>query len=162
MTAATRQTTLTLPSDLEIRIVRDFAAPRALVFDAFTQRDQVPQWYGCAEMSLVSCEMDVRVGGDWRYVTRMPDGSQHAHSGTYKVIERPARLVYSERYEQIPGSEHEVALTFTEANGVTTLTMNLTYPAQQVRDGHLSSGFDRGLAAMFDRLEQVANAARAA
>lgn len=150
------RTQLSLPSDREIVIVRDFAAPRARVFDAWTHRDQLMRWYGCAEMVVVSCELDAREGGAFRVVTRMPDGSEHAHSGTYQTVARPERLVFTERYEPVPGSDHEVALTFTEAGGVTTMTMRRTYPTAAGRDGHLASGMERGLEATFARLEQSA------
>jgi uncharacterized protein YndB with AHSA1/START domain len=152
------RTQLSLPSDREIVITREFAAPRARVFDAWTKRDQLMRWYGCAEMIVASCEMDVREGGTYRIVTRMPDGSEHAHSGVYKTVDRPARLVFVERYEPVPGSDHEVALSFTEAGGVTTMTMRRTYPTAAGRDGHLASGMARGLEATFARLEAAATA----
>jgi len=154
---------LTLPSDREILIEREFAAPRRLVFDAWCNRDQVAQWYGCAEMVMTSCEMDVREGGAWRWALRMPDGSVHTFSGEYRTIQRPDRLVFTERYEPVPGSDHEVALTFTEQGGVTTMAMRLSYPSIVQRNGHLQSGMERGLEGSLARLEALAigNAAAA-
>ena len=157
-----RAATLTLPSDREILIVRAFAAPRRLVFDAWTDPVQVPRWYGCAEMAMTTCEMDVREGGAWRWALRMPDGSQHTFSGEYRTIARPERLVFTERYEPVPGSDHDVGLTFEERDGVTTMHMLLSYPTTAARDGHLASGMERGLEGSMQRLEAVAQAKVAA
>jgi uncharacterized protein YndB with AHSA1/START domain len=153
-----RAAKLTLPSDREILIVRDFAAPRRLVFDAWSNREQVPRWYGCAEMAMITCEIDFREGGAWRWVTRMPDGSEHAFSGAYRTIARPERLAFTERYEPVVGSEHDVTLTFDEHDGVTTMRMLLSYGSVEARNGHLHSGMERGLEGSLARLEAVASA----
>ena len=151
-----RSAKLTLPSDREILIERLFAAPRRRVFDAWTNRAHVPRWYGCAEMAMVSCEIDLREGGVWRWVTRMPDGTEHAFSGAYRAIVPPERLAFTERYEPVPGSEHDVTLTFDEHDGVTTMRMLLSYPSTAARDGHLRSGMERGLEGSLARLEALA------
>jgi len=157
-----RSAKLTLPSDREILIERAFAAPRRRVFDAWSNRDLVPRWYGCAEMQMTLCEIDFREGGAWRWVTRMPDGSEHAFSGAYRTIERPERLAFTERYEPVPGSEHDVTLTFDEQGGITTMHMLLSYPSTAARDGHLRSGMERGLEGALARLEALAAEAVAA
>jgi uncharacterized protein YndB with AHSA1/START domain len=146
---------LSLPSDLEIAIMRDFRAPKALVFEAWTKAEHVKKWYACATLSMPSCEMDFRVGGLWRYVLRDPGGNDHTMSGEYREIERPNKLVFTERYEPIPGSDHLVTITLTEHEGTTTLKQLFHYPSKQSRDGHLQSGMDRGLDDTFERMDQV-------
>ena len=157
-----RGATLTLPSDREILIVRELRAPRRLVFEAWTNREQLAQWYGCTAMTMASCEIDLREGGAWRWVLHMPDGSEHAFSGEYRVVARPERLVYTERYEAVPGSEHLVTIDFDERDGVTTLAMRMLYPSIVERDGHLASGMDRGLEDTMARLEDLVVAKAAA
>jgi uncharacterized protein YndB with AHSA1/START domain len=157
-----RTATLTLPSDREIVIVRAFRAPRRLVFDAWTRRDYVPRWYGCAGMTLTVDTMDVREGGTWRWVLRAADGTGHGLSGDYRVVARPAQLVFNERYEPVPGSDHLVTLSFDERDGVTTMTMHLLYPSIVQRDGHLQAGMERGIRDTMDRLDALVAAEAAA
>src|SRR5690349_16890269 len=112
--------TVTILSDTEILISRAFDAPRDLVFEAITEPEHVRKWYGCADMQMVICEIDLRVGGKWRYVLRMPDGSEHGFHGEYREIVRPARLVSTESYEPIgPGHEMVATVTLDEKNGRT-------------------------------------------
>src|SRR5262245_28848208 len=114
--------TLSMPSDRELVITRDFNAPRRLVFDAMTKPEYVKRWWGIRKMPMVSCEIDLRVGGAWRYVVRDVDsGTDHAFSGEYREIVAPERLVSTERYEPIPNSDYVVTATFTERDGKTTL-----------------------------------------
>jgi uncharacterized protein YndB with AHSA1/START domain len=154
--------TISLPSDTEILIERKFSARKALVFDAWCKRDWIAQWYGCADQQLTTCDTDFREGGEWRWVLRDASGGfEHAFSGRYRLIERPNRLVFSERYEAIPGSDHTVALTFEEREGVTTLAMRITHETKENRDGHLKSGMETGLQESFNRIEQLASAAGA-
>jgi uncharacterized protein YndB with AHSA1/START domain len=151
---------LTLPSDTEILIEREFKARKASVFDAWCKREWIAQWYGCADQQLTTCETDFREGGEWRWVLRdATSGVDHAFSGRYRSIDRPNRLVFSERYEAIPGSDHTVALTFDERDGVTTLSMRIIHESQANRDGHLKSGMESGIQESFDRIEQLASAA---
>lgn len=146
---------LSLPSDLEIAIVRDFKAPRTLVFDAWTKAEHMRRWFGMCHFTLALCEVDCRVGGKYRFVFHEAErGMDHALSGEFQQVERPARLVFSERYEPVPGSDHRVALTFEERDGVTRLEQRMTYPSKQARDGHLASGLESATAESLNRLEQ--------
>jgi uncharacterized protein YndB with AHSA1/START domain len=147
-------TTLTMPSDTEIVITRTFNAPQRLVFEAWTKPEHVRQWYGLKSLTMTVCEIDLRVGGKWRYVVRSPDGSEHGFSGEYKEITPPERLVYSEGYEGIPGHDYLVITTFDEQDGKTTLTSTMLYQTKEDRDGHVASGMEPGMRETLERLEQ--------
>ncbi|HEX4448038.1 MAG TPA: SRPBCC family protein [Polyangiaceae bacterium] len=148
--------TVELVSDTEILISRAFDAPRDLVFEAMTRPEHVRHWYGCSAMTMTACEIDLRVGGKWRYVLRMPDGSEHGFHGEYREIVAPARIVSTENYEPI-GPGHEMVATVTlEDKGGRTLFKNLVaYRSKQDRDGHLQSGMETGMQESFDRLEAI-------
>ena len=115
---------LAFPSDRETVITRTFAAPRKLVFAAMTQPEHVRQWYGLHDQTMKVCEIDLRVGGKWRYVVQMPDGNEFAFSGEYLEITPPERLVSTEWFEAIPGSVYVATVTFPEQDCTTTLTKN--------------------------------------
>lgn len=149
---------LTLPSDTEILIEREFNARKANVFDAWYKPEWIKEWYGCADQELVVCDTDFREGGAWRWVLRSQGAVDHAFSGNYRVIDRSNRLVFTERYEMIPGSDHIVALTFEEqAGGVTKLSMRIVHESKAMRDGHLQSGIESGIQISLDRIEELAS-----
>jgi uncharacterized protein YndB with AHSA1/START domain len=154
--------TVEIVSDTEILITRTFNASRDLVFEAMTTPEHVRHWYGCDAMKMTHCEIDLRVGGKWRYVLRMPDGAEHGFNGVYREIVQPARLVSTENYEPIgPGHEMIATVTLDERAGGRTLFKNrLTYASKADRDGHLGSGMERGMQEAFDRLEQIVTARR--
>jgi uncharacterized protein YndB with AHSA1/START domain len=147
---------LTLPSDREIVITREFDAPCRRVFEAWTNPQHVKQWYGCGEANLVVCEIDLRVSGEYRYVLLGPDGTQHTMTGKYLEIVRPDRLVYTERYvsEQFESEEAFVTVTFVERDGRTKLTSTVLHKSAANRDMHLNSGVEKGASLTLDRLEQ--------
>lgn len=146
--------TLTFPSDTELLITRTFNAPRDLVFAAWTKPEHVRNWYGGKGANMTTCEIDLRVGGQWRYVITAPDGTEHAFSGEFREIEAPHRLVQTERYEPIADSEHLVTATFEEADGRTTTRALCSYPSIAHRDGHVNSGMEPGMNATLDALEE--------
>jgi uncharacterized protein YndB with AHSA1/START domain len=152
-----------LPSDTEILIVRDIRAPKRLVFDAWSQPEHVRRWYGCRDFVMTICDVDFQEGGQWRWALRNPaDGVEHVASGVYGTIVRPDRIVFSERFEAIPDSEHLVTLTFTEQQHArTTVTMRMEYPSKRQRDAHLKSGMDEGMQLMLARLDEVASSMEA-
>jgi uncharacterized protein YndB with AHSA1/START domain len=148
--------TLTMPSDLEIVITRRFRAPRALVFEAWSKPEHVRRWFGLPQLTLAVCEMDFREGGTWRWVLRDPSaGVDHAFSGEYREIARPERLVYTERYEAIPDSDHVVTITFEERDHETIFTEHVNYRSVEHRDGHLASGMEEGMQQTLARLESL-------
>ncbi len=147
--------TVTTPSDREILITRTFDAPAARVFEAWTTPDQVRQWWGSEDAPMVECDIDLRVGGSWRYVTRGSDGTEFAWHGTYLEIDRPGRLVSTEVFEGFPDAEAVNTATLTEEDGTTTLTVTVLHSSKQNRDGHLNSGMEAGMQLVLDRLEDL-------
>ncbi|MDB5605765.1 MAG: ATPase [Bradyrhizobium sp.] len=148
---------ITTPSDLEIAMTRMFDAPRHLVFDAMTRPEHVRRWFGCAELALPVCEIDLRVGGAYRFTMRSPDGVDSTLQGTYREIVRPERVVFTERFS-MPGftsDEYQVTSTFVETGGRTTLTTTILHTTKENRDGHLNSGIEKGVAPAYDRLAEV-------
>lgn len=147
---------LSLPSGLEIVLVREFDAPRRKVFEAWTNPDHVKQWYGCGVSTLIVCEIDLRVQGAYRYVLRMPDGAECMMSGVYLEIVRPDRLVYTERFvsRDFESNEAFVTVTFSERDGRTRMTSTILHQNTEDRDTSLSSGVETGAAKTLDRLEQ--------
>jgi uncharacterized protein YndB with AHSA1/START domain len=144
---------VTTPSDREIRMVRVFDAPRAMVYDAFTKCDLLRRWFGPHGFSLSVCEGDFKVGGGWRFVVRGPDGSEMGMRGKIREMVRPERLVHVETFDDYPG-EALVTTTFAERGGKTTVTINLQYESKQVRDAVVSSGMEHGAAESYDRLAE--------
>jgi uncharacterized protein YndB with AHSA1/START domain len=154
-TQSNRSAALTLPSDRELILTRDFEAPRELVFEAWSKPEHVRRWYGLRHLTLPVCEMDFREGGSWRFVLRdLQGGIDHPLSGEYRVIVRPERIVFTERYEAIPGSDHVVTLIFADRDGRTTLRMHILYQSKEHREGHLMSGMEAGMQETFSRLDE--------
>ncbi|MBA3295078.1 MAG: SRPBCC family protein [Geodermatophilaceae bacterium] len=147
--------TVTTPSDREILITRTFDAPAARVFDAWTTPEHVRQWWGSDDAPMVECDIDLRVGGAWRYVTRGTDGTEFAWHGTYREVERPGRLVSTEVFEGFPDAEAVNTATLTEDDGTTTLTVTVLHSSKENRDGHLNSGMEAGMQVVLDRLEDL-------
>jgi len=155
-TTSNRPVKLTMPSDRELIITRDFDAPRALVFEAISKPEHVKRWYGLRHLELPVCEIDLRPGGKWRYVMRDPkDGAEHAFSGEYREIVPPEKIVSTERYEAIPNSDYVVTVTLTERDGKTTLTSHCVYQTKEHRDGHVMSGMERGVNENYTRLDEL-------
>lgn len=151
----TKQATVTLPSDTEIVVTREFAAPRELVWEVMHSPEHLRDWYGSPEYPLVECTNDLRVGGTYRNVTQLPDGSTFAFSGEYLEVDVPARVVFIERYEPIPGAECRVTATFDDIGGRTLLAVHMDFGTRENRDGALASGMESGMLAAYDRLEQI-------
>ena len=146
---------VTLPSDREIGITRVFDAPAELVFRAWTTPDLVRQWWGWESSTLVVCDIDLRVGGGWRYVTREADGTEHGWHGTYLEIDRPWRLVSTEVYEGYPDGEARNTMTLTERDGTTVMAVTVLHSCRENRDGHLGSGMESGMQHSLDRFEDL-------
>jgi uncharacterized protein YndB with AHSA1/START domain len=150
--------TVTTPSDREIRLTRLFDAPRRLVFEAMNTPEHITEWWGRIGdgYSVPICEVDLRPGGQWRFVSRTPKGKLVAFRGVYREIAPPERVVYTEIFEEYPDTESIVTALLTEENGKTRLTLTALYPSLDVRDMVLSTGMERGAAISYDRLEEVA------
>jgi len=149
---------VTTPSYREIAMTRVFDAPRTLVFDAHTKPDLVRLWLlGPPGWSMPVCEMDVRVGGTYRWVWRHDrDGTTMGMGGVYREIVKPERLVTTERFDEAwyPG-EALNTLVLVEQGGRTTLTQTMRYESQEARDAVLKSSMEKGVAASYDRLADL-------
>lgn len=145
---------VTTPSDREVVMTRVFDAPRRLVFDAFTKPELLKRWFGPRGWSMVVCEVDLRVGGGFRFVLRGPDGRELGMRGVYREIVAPERSVHMESFDDYPG-ESQVTGVFTEQGGKTTLTATVLYASQEVRDAVLKSGMEHGAAESYDRLAEL-------
>jgi uncharacterized protein YndB with AHSA1/START domain len=151
---------VTTPSDCEIAITRLFDAPRHLVFEAMTKPEHVRKWWGNLDerYSVTVCEIDLRVGGAWRFVGHGPRGPIPAFYGIYREIDAPGRLVYTEIFEPYPTVESVVTQILTEERGKTRLTVTSVYPSVEVRDMVLQTGMEKGAALSYDRLDDVTSA----
>ncbi len=155
------KTHVELRSDRELVMTRIFDAPRALVWEAMSRPEHVRRWYGLELMSLAVCEIDLRVGGRWRFVLRAPDGTEHAYSGEYREIRAPERMVYTENYEPLgPGHEILVTASFDEVDERTRLTSHLLYQSRLDRDAHVQAGMERGANESHDRLARLLGSLR--
>jgi len=144
--------------DREIVMIRVFDAPRKLVFDAFTKPELLKQWLlGPPGWSMPVCEIDLRIGGRYRYVWRRDtDGTEMGCGGVYREIVPPERLVHTEQFDNpwYPG-ESLITTVLDEQRGKTTLTATMLYESRDARDGILKSGMESGVAASYDRLAEL-------
>ncbi len=152
------QLKVTMPSDREIAMTRVFDAPRTLVFDAHTKPELVKRWLlGPPGWTMPVCEIDLRVGGKYRWVWRSDsDGSTMGIGGVYREIAAPERLVTTERFDEAwyPG-EGLNTLVLVEKGGRTRLTQTMRYESKEARDAVLKSGMDKGVEASYDRLAEL-------
>jgi uncharacterized protein YndB with AHSA1/START domain len=152
------QLKITTSGDRELVMTRSFDAPRQLVFDAHTKPALVRQWLlGPPGWSMPVCEMDVRVGGTYRWVWKKDtDGSTMGMGGVYREVKAPERLVSTERFDEAwyPG-ESLNTLVLAEQGGRTTLTQTMRYESRAAREAVIKSGMEKGVAASYDRLEDV-------
>jgi uncharacterized protein YndB with AHSA1/START domain len=147
---------LTTPSEREIVMSRAFDAPRSLVFDAWTKPELLERWLGVrGGWSMVICEVDLRVGGAYRFVWRGPDGAEMGMGGIYREIESPERLVATELFDEpwYPG-EALGTTALVEEGGRTTATTTVLYESEEIRDAVLESGMARGVAVSYDMLAE--------
>ena len=148
---------VTLPSDREIQFVRDFDAPRDLVWDVFTKPEHIKQWWGNSRLTMTTCEMDLRVGGSYRFVGRTPDGKEVPFKGEHREIVPRERLVYTEIYDVPPYDQFpsQVTALFTEHNGKTRVTITMEHVSKEVRDTVIATGMAEGAAESYDYAERV-------
>jgi uncharacterized protein YndB with AHSA1/START domain len=147
--------TVTLPTDEEILITREFDAPRHLVYKAWTTPELVKQWWSGQQGEMTVAEIDLRVGGRWRYAM-ISDGNEIAFNGEYREIVPNERIVNTEIFELMPGSPALNVVTFTEIDGRTRLDLLVKCETKEVRDGILESGMEVGMQEQMDLLERLA------
>jgi uncharacterized protein YndB with AHSA1/START domain len=163
--ADSRTAKVTLPADEQILITREFDAPKELVYKAWTTPELVKRWWHANRGEATVAEIDLRVGGKWRYVMVTDDGFEVAFHGEYREIVPNERIVSTEIYEGAPpmeGAEEGTlnTATFAETDGRTTLTILVQAPSQQVRDAIIESGMEEGLQDALALLEEVASSLR--
>ena len=147
--------TIETPTDRQVVITRRFNAPRQLVFDALTKPELVKRWYG-PPGAMDICESDTRVGGAWRYVTRLKNGKTVGQFGVYKDVSPPDRFVRTERWDDWDPGETLVTTVLVEQKGVTTMTASMVFPTREVRDVVLKGGLTpKGTSEFYDRLEAL-------
>jgi uncharacterized protein YndB with AHSA1/START domain len=158
MTAKTSSQTavVTLPSDTQILITREFAAPSRLVYKAWTTPELVRRWWSAKRGQVTVADVDLRVGGTWRWVMVTENGFEVAFHGEYRELVPHERIVCTEVYEGMADAEALNTMTFTEVDGRTKLTVLVDHKSKEHRDGHINSGMEAGMQDAFDLLEEVA------
>ena len=153
---------ITTPSDRELAMTRVFDAPRTLVWDALTKPELVKRWLVRAGWTFPVCEIDLRVGGTYRYVWRKGNGFEMGMGGVYREIVRPERLVATEVFDDpwYPGEALDTT-TFVERGGKTTLTTTVRYDSKETRDAVLKSPMESGIAENYNNLEELLASTRA-
>lgn len=146
---------VTLPSDTEILITRDFEASPERVWAAMTTPHHLLRWWGPDWHPLVSCEVDLREGGRWRFVSRGVDGDELAWHGRYREVVPPERLVSTEVFEGNPQAPVVTITTLSHADGITTVRTLVQHTSTQARDNHVHSGMESGLQGSYNRLDDV-------
>jgi len=148
---------ISTPSDRELAMTRVFDAPRSMVFDAWTKPELLKRWLGVfGGWTFAVCEVDLRVGGKYRFVWRGKDGNEMAMGGVYREIVRPERIVCTEKFDD-PWYEGDAidTTTFVERAGKTTMTTTVLYGSKEIRDAVLKSPMESGVAKSYDKLAEV-------
>jgi uncharacterized protein YndB with AHSA1/START domain len=156
---SSRTAKVTLPTDEQILITREFDAPKHLVYEAWTTPELVKRWWNAKRGEVTVAEIDLRVGGTWRYAMVTEGGFEVAFHGEFREIVPNERIVLTEAYEGVPNPDESASLntvTFTEENGRTTLTILVEHKSKEIRDAQIDSGMEAGLQDAMDLLEQVA------
>jgi uncharacterized protein YndB with AHSA1/START domain len=150
---------VTTPTDREILITREFNAPRTLVWDAMSKPELVKQWlFGPDGWTMTVCENDLRVGGTFHWAWRGPDGTEMSMRGVNREVVPPERNVRTESFEfgcDAQEGEQIGTLILTEQAGKTKLSITILYPSKEARDAALASGMEQGMAAGYDRLDNL-------
>jgi uncharacterized protein YndB with AHSA1/START domain len=147
---------VTLPTDTQILITREFDAPRHLVYRAYTTPELIKRWWSGERGEVTSVEVDLRPGGTWRYVMVANGGFEVAFHGEYQEIVPDERIVTTDIFEGMPDAAALTTTTFTETGGRTTLSTLVQHSSQENRDMHINSGMEGGMQEAMDKLEQVA------
>jgi uncharacterized protein YndB with AHSA1/START domain len=155
--ASSGTATVTLPADEQILITREFDAPKDLVYKAFTTPELVKRWWTAKRGEMTVAEIDLQVGGKWRYAMVTADGGfEVAFHGEYREVVPNEKIVSTEVFEGMPDAEALNTMTLTEVDGRTTLTILVEHMSKEHRDAHIESGMEDGLQDALDLLEQVA------
>ena len=150
-----RTATVTTPTDREIRVEREFDAPRDRVFAAYTDPELIPQWWGPRDTTTVVDRMDVRPGGGWRFLARDADGTETAFRGTYREVAAPERIVQTFEWEGMPGHVSVETATFEDLGDRTRVITTSLFHTAEERDGMLGSGMEGGMNETYARLDEL-------
>ncbi len=142
------------PDDTSIVVRRDFGAPPARVWRALTEPEHMRRWLGSPDFPLTTCEMDVRVGGAYRWVFGSGDRTMGV-SGTFDEVSAPTRLVSTEKFDDFPGPSVNTIVLSGVGDDRTAMTLSIVYPSREIRDGWVASGMSDGLGQGYDRLDEV-------
>jgi uncharacterized protein YndB with AHSA1/START domain len=153
--ADSKRAVVTLPSDTQVMITREFDAPRRLVYRAWTTPDLVRRWWSANRGEMTVADIDLRVGGAWRYAMIAHGEFEVGFHGEYREIVPNERIVSTEVYEGAPEVEAVTTVTFDERDGRTTVTILVDHQRREHRDGHLNAGMEDGLQDALSLLEQV-------
>ena len=159
---SSRRATLTLPTDEQILITREFDAPRHLVFRTWTTPELVKRWWHANRGEATLVEIDLRVGGKWRHVMVTPDGTEVGFHGEYLEIVVPERIHHTEIFDPFPDSPALVTMTLEERDGKTHYQTRVVHTTKEARDMHIQSGMEVGAGLSYDQLERVAQSIAAA
>lgn len=151
---------ITTPSEREVTVKRAFDAQAMMVFDAMTKPEILKLWYGQEGWKMTVCDVDLRIGGKWRFVSLLPSGKEIGQLGEYKEIIPGERLVNTENWEDWDAGETLVTTTFEEERGKTLLTCTSLFPTEEVRDFILKSGLEESAGVFYDKLASVLTAAK--
>ena len=152
---AARKATVTLPSEREIHIEREFDAPRERVFAAHIDPELVAQWWGPRGTTTVVEELDARAGGRWRFVSREADGGEHAFRGVYREVVAPERIAWTFEWEGMPGHVSAETMDFEDLGDRTRIVSTSIFHTQEERDGMIESGMEGGMTETFERLDEL-------
>ena len=156
MTSSSGTAVVTTPAETQILITREFDASKDLVYKAWTTPELIKRWWAGKRGEVTVADVDLRVGGSWRYVMIADGGFEVAFHGEFREIVPNERIVSTEVYEGMPEGEALNTLTFSEAAGRTTLTILVEHSIKDHRDAHIESGMEAGMQESMDALEQVA------
>ena len=147
---------VTLPGDTQILITREFDAPKHLVYRAWTTPELIKRWWAGERGDVKSVDVDLRVGGTWRYVMVANGGFEVGFHGEYREIVPNERIVATEVFEGMPDASALTTLTLTEKDGRTSLELLVEHTSQEDRDAHINSGMEGGMQEAYDQLEKIA------
>ncbi len=154
-TTARHSAVVTLPTDTQILITREFDAPRHLVYQVWTTPELIRRWWSARRGEVTVAEVDLRVGGRWRYAMIANGGFEVAFHGEFREVVPNERLVRTEVYEAFPEAPALSTETFTESDGRTTVTMLIEHELKEHRDAHVQSGMEDGLQDALDLLDDI-------
>lgn len=155
-TTTSSTTKVTLPTDLEIQVTREFDAPREVVYKAMIDPKLIPHWWGPRRTTTIVDKMDVRPGGTWRFVSREPDGKESGFRGEYRELVPGEKIVQTFEWEPMAGHISVETATLTDLpGGRTLLTTRSVFASKEDRDGMVQSGMEGGLRETYDRFDEV-------